>query len=147
MVEISHLFFQTSDDPTIGADLLAPSALDYSIESLATVDDYLDKVRQHKDITSVWNKVALRCGAYVGEVVRRNCQKRELHWVDYENALKLDNASFRQMGQSIGNSVSLYGGNSWFCFPLAKVDKFLENGREDSVHSFARVIIDIADQD
>ena len=147
MVEISRLFFQTSDDPTIGADFFAPDALDYSIESLATVDDYLDKVRQHKDITSVWNKVALRCGAYVGEVVRRNCEKRELHWVDYENALELDNTSFQGMGQSIGNSVSLYGGNSWFCFPLAKVDKFLENGREDSVHSFAEVIIDIADQD
>jgi hypothetical protein len=27
------------------------------------------------------------------------------------------------------------------CFPLAKIGKFLENGNEDSVHFFARAIL------
>lgn len=27
------------------------------------------------------------------------------------------------------------------CFPLAKISKFLENGNEDSVYFFARVIL------
>ncbi|MBV9264656.1 MAG: hypothetical protein JO061_00660 [Acidobacteriaceae bacterium] len=28
------------------------------------------------------------------------------------------------------------------CFPLGKICKFLENGSEDSVHSFAQVIVE-----
>lgn len=28
------------------------------------------------------------------------------------------------------------------CFPLAKICKFVENGNEDSVYSFARVILE-----
>ena len=143
MVEISQLFFLEHDDPTFGREYLDTKSLDYSVASLKGVDRYLDLVRKRPEITSVWNKVILRCGAYVGEVARRNCDKRELHWVDYENALLVDKKSFEQMVKSVGTAVSLYSGPAWFCFPLAKVDKYLENGAEDSVYSFVSVIKDV----
>ena len=143
MIEISQLFFLENGDPTLGREYLETKSLDYSIASLKGVDHYLDLVRKRPEITSVWNKVILRCGAYVGEVARRSCDKRELHWVDYENALLVDKKSFEQMGKSIGTAVSLYGGHAWFCFPLAKVDKYLENGAADSVYSFVTVIKDV----
>jgi hypothetical protein len=35
----------------------------------------------------------------------------------------------------------VWDGESGFCFPLARVGKYLENGSEDSVHVFAQGIL------
>jgi len=83
--------------------------------------------------------VIFRCGAYVGEVTRRN-SARPLHWIDREEAARFD-SSIAEIHEGIGGSVLLWGGPQFVSFPLGKVIKFLQNGRGDSVNAFARATI------
>jgi hypothetical protein len=139
--ELSATFFTDSQDPTFGLEHLKAERLDYSIESLAEINSYLEVIRSDPNVKEVWNKVVLRCGAYVGEVIRRNSNHREYHWIDYKNALKVDEATFEKFGYVIGTAAVLYSEGPSFCFPLAKVEKYLLNGPEDDVQFFAESIL------
>jgi len=134
-----------ADDPTPGAELLDSSRLDFSVESLAAVDDYLDQIRQRQLEDEAYGKVALRCGAYVGEVILRNAAGKEYHWLDYKGALKI-NKSIAAFGETLGTAAVLWDSGTGLTFPLGKVMKFLDNGREDSVQFFARVMIEKGDE-
>jgi len=83
----------------------------------------------------------LRAGAYVGEVIRRNDKKTKWQWIDLETAKSLNPEFFRSMPKVIASAAILYNGKSGFVFPLAKVEKYLENGSEDSVTSLAQVML------
>jgi hypothetical protein len=86
-------------------------------------------------------KLVLRCGAYVGEVIRRQAPTgTPWHWLTYDDAVRLD-ARLGSLGQSLGTAAVLWDGRAGFCFPLARVGKYLENGAEDSVWVFAHAII------
>lgn len=131
-----------TDNPTPGIELVDTSRLDFSVESLGLVDDYLDVMRKRQlDDDSVF-KLVLRCGAYVGEVILRNATARgqECHWLDYQEALKV-NKDIEEFGESLGTAAILWDGNAGLSFPLEKVAKFLENGREDSVQFFAKAML------
>ena len=142
--ELSQMFFmELPDDPTPGLELLDASRLDYTVDSLALVDDYLDKMRKRTLEDEGYGKVVLRAGAYVGEVVRRNVQSKEYHWLDYDGAVKVS-SMVKDFGESLGTAAVLWDGASGLSFPLGKIMKFLENGREDSVQFFAKVMIDKA---
>ena len=82
----------------------------------------------------------LRCGAYVGEVVLRNARGTHFHWLDYKGALKI-NESIADFGENLGSAAALWNGDTGLWFPLSKVQKFLDNGREDSVQFFAEMVI------
>lgn len=86
-------------------------------------------------------KLVMRCGAYVGEVIRRNTPKAAFHWLDYKGAVTIDK-SIADYGESLGGAAVLWDSNSGLWFPLAKVQKFLDNGRGDSVQFFAVVVIE-----
>ena len=146
MSDISQLFFDYEDEPTLGVEYLQSGNLDYSLESLSYVNEYLDKVRQHPSIRDEWNSVVLRCGAYVGEVIRRNSTKRQFHWMEYKEAVKLD-ANFERLGLNMSTTAVLCGGGEWFCFPLGKVGKYLESGSGEDVQYFAQVAIDLDSPD
>lgn len=139
--EVSEMFSQNEQQPTFGIEHLNVVRLDYSIDSLAEVNRYLDLVRLDQNIESVWNQVVLRCGAYVGEVIRKNSTNREWHWLDYQNALKADRKSLEDFGYSIATAAVLYIAPASFCFPLAKVEKYLMNGPEDDVRFFAEAAV------
>jgi hypothetical protein len=132
-----------ADDPTPGSELLDTARLDFSIESLGFVDDYLEQMRsrQLEEGGEDYCKLVLRCGAYVGEVILRNASGKTYHWLDYKGALKV-NKSIADFGESLGGAAILWDSATGLTFPLAKVQKFLDNGREDSVQFFARVMID-----
>lgn len=132
-----------ADDPTPGTELLDSSRLDFTVESLGFVDDYLDQMRQRQLVegSEEYCKLVLRCGAYVGEVIRRNAKDKTYHWLDYEGALKI-NKRIADFGESLGGAAVLWDGATGLTFPLAKVQKFLDNGREDSVQFLAKVIIE-----
>ncbi len=131
-----------ADDPTPGTELLDAARLDFTVESLGLVDDYLDEMRtRHLDESGDdYYKLVLRCGAYVGEVIRRNAEGRTYHWVDYKGAVRI-NESIADFGESLGGAAVLWNGEGGLTFPLAKVQKFLDNGREDSVRFFAQAIL------
>ena len=54
--------------------------------------------------------------------------------------MKLD-ARLASLGQGLGTAAVLWDGERGFCFPLARVGKYLENGAGDSVHVFALGIL------
>lgn len=132
-----------TDDPTPGIELLDASRLDFSVESLGLVDDYLDAMRQKNLDDDAACKVVLRCGAYVGEVILRNASAKgkTYHWIEYKEALKVSKM-IAEFGESLGTAAILWDGNSGLSFPLGKVVKFLENGREDSVQFFAKAMLE-----
>jgi hypothetical protein len=131
-----------SDDPTPGSELLVASRLDFTVESLGLVDDYLDAMRKRSLVEGDddYCKLVLRCGAYVGEVVLRNAKGKTYHWLDYQGAVKV-NKIIADFGESLGGAAVLWDGADGLTFPLAKVQKFLDNGREDSVRFFAEVML------
>jgi hypothetical protein len=88
-------------------------------------------------------KCVVRTGAYVGEVMRKHLVPEKCHWIAYDEAYKIDPASFSKMGRLLGNSYSLYHGNKSFSFPLGKIHKRLVNGTEDNVWTYASVVIDM----
>jgi hypothetical protein len=121
-------------------ELLDREKLDFSVESLSHIDDYLDAL--HADPPASVDDVlpvVLRCGAYVGEVIRRN--SHDLHWVAFKEAAKYS-AFVKGLEHSAATAGILWRDAENMCFPLAKICKFIENGREESVHSFARVLLE-----
>ncbi|HEV8581231.1 MAG TPA: hypothetical protein VGX68_19370 [Thermoanaerobaculia bacterium] len=130
-----------SGDPTPGAELLDASRLDFTLESLGFVDDYLDQMRRRQLDDMAHSKLVLRCGAYVGEVILRNAKHKTYHWVDYKGALKI-NRSIADFGMNLGTAAVLWDSADGLAFPLAKVQKFLASGRENSVQIFANMMIE-----
>ena len=131
------------DDPTPGMELLDSSRLDFTVKSLRFVDDYLARMRKRKleEEGDDYYKLVLRCGAYVGEVILRNAQGTTFHWLDYNGALKISK-SIADFGECLGSAAALWDSDTGLWFPLSKVQKFLDNGREDSVQFFAEVVIE-----
>jgi hypothetical protein len=126
-----------TDIPTPGIELLDTARLDFTVESLELVDDYLEKMRVKTLDDEAAFRLVLRCGAYVGEVILRNATDKTYHWLDYKEALEVTKM-LADFGESLGTVAVLWDSNTGLSFPMGKVVKFLENGREDSVHFFAR---------
>lgn len=135
--QLATMLFGDEADPTPGRELLEPAKLDFSLLSLGHVDDYLDAVRTRALSDRERQVLVLRTGAYVGEVIRRHAESRTYHWLGYEAAVRVKPSIAEMAGPSIGTTASLWGGGGRFVFPLAKVAKFLDNGREDSLQLFA----------
>lgn len=63
-----------------------------------------------------------------------------MNWVAFKEAAKYSDY-VKGLGASLGTAGILWRNPKTMCFPLAKICKFLENGNEDSVYFFARVIL------
>ena len=85
--DLAQMLWQDQETPTYKRELLNASALDFSVDSLAAIDSYLDAIRLDTLDEGDLMRIVLRCGAYVGEVVRRHSSV-ELHWVDYDEAAR-----------------------------------------------------------
>jgi len=139
--DLSIMFYHDRENQTYKRELLDEKKLDFSLESLRHVDVYLEvlhaKPPQDEDATV---RVVLRCGAYVGEVIRKSSPNK-MHWVAFKEAAKFS-AFAKGLGYSVATAGILWRDPENMCFPLAKICKFLENGSEDSVYSFAQVILE-----
>lgn len=138
---LADIFVNPGDHPTPGVELLNAATLDYTVSSLDHVDDYLDAMRGPQLSDGDASVIVPRAGAYVGEVIRRNTQGREFHWLDYDGAVALDPRIEAMGGKSLGLMAVLWDGDKGFAFPLAKLLKFLQNGRGDSTAFFASGMI------
>lgn len=139
--DLSRMFYENRAEPTFGRQHLDPRKLDYSVESLKHVDEYLEKIRRDKEVQKNWNRVVLRAGAYVGEVIRRNDKNGKWRWIDFETARSMDPRFFGTYNKSIALAAILHDEKAGFSFPLAKVEKVLDNGSADSVYFFAQVAL------
>lgn len=128
-------------NPTFRSELLSPKDFDYSLRSLENLEAYLRKIRKDKNVEADWNRTVLRCGAYVGEVIRLADPDHDWHWIDFATAQRLNPKNPLFEAKSIGKVAILVNMKESYWFPLAKVCKFLENGEADSVNAFASVAI------
>ena len=139
--DLAGMFLANPDDPTPGSESLDATRFDFSLDSLGAVDAHLESVRRRDLEGAALMKFVLRCGAYVGEVIRRHSTASPpWHWVDYDEAVRFD-PRLAAFDKGLGNIAALWDGADGFCFPLAKVGKYLENGAEDSVRFFAQGIV------
>ena len=137
--DLSFMLLQERESPTYKRELLDERKLDFSVESLKHLDEYLEALHAAPPNQQDLVGVALRCGAYVGEVIRKNSYNK-MNWVAFEEAAKYSDY-VKGLGHSLGTAGILWRNSKTMCFPLAKISKFLENGNEDSVYFFARVIL------
>jgi len=141
LAELALMFWSYPADPTPGSDLIEGARFDFTLDSLGAMDDHLEVMRGRGLEGEALMKFVLRCGAYVGEVIRRQWPvPKAWHWVDYDEAVRLDQRLV-SLGKGLGTVAVLWDGKDGFCFPLAKVGKYLENGSEDSVRFFAQVMM------
>lgn len=138
--DLSVMLFDNPDDPIRDHQFFNDKSMDFTIESLAVLDDYLESLRSDLPENEELVKVTLRAGSYIGEVVRRN-SNIHYNWLDFKEAKKL-NSQIASLGFGLGTAAILWAEPDNFIFPLAKVLKRLENGSEDNVHFFAKVAID-----
>jgi tetratricopeptide (TPR) repeat protein len=136
----SELFFQDSDQPTLRQEWLSPTVFDYSCQSLRYVDEFLLRLHSEQAASDKWAGVILRGGAYVGEVIRRNCTIVDYHWLNYDDAVQV-NPSMAEFGKRIGTAFALYHAPRTLCFPLARVEECLNLGYEKRVFAFAEVML------
>jgi hypothetical protein len=138
--DLSRMLSQETENPTYRHELLDYKRLDYSVESLKHIDKYLEALHSTPPQQEELVCAVLRCGAYVGEVIRRNSHNK-WRWTAFEEAAK-HSAFAKDLGYSLGTVGILWREGPNMCFPLAKICKFIENGNEDSVYSFAKVILE-----
>lgn len=146
MEQISHFLIDESfaDNHLPFREFLNCTELDFSIQSLDIVDQYLNVVRHNSESIdpSLFQWVCLRCGAYAGEVLRKNSDN-SWQWVRNEVGIMIDPA-IANFGKSIGYFCFLYNTDiRGFAFPVGKVEKYLQNGSEDSLSHFVKGIISI----
>jgi hypothetical protein len=139
--DLAAMLLDFPEDPTPLAEMLRPEAMDFSLESLDHLNSYLDEVRHREPDERATAVICLRAGAYLGEVIRRSAGPTRWHWIDFENASKLDPTAFAQFGRSISTSAVLYGGDQGFCFPLAKIAKYLDEGSAHDTRFFTEAML------
>lgn len=139
--DLAMMLTEENENPTYKREHLNPSLLDFSLESLRHIDEYLEIVHKFAPIDdSDLMRVALRCGAYIGEVIRKH-SPIEYHWLTYNEAVK-HSKLLKSVGMYLGTMGVLWETPETMCFPLAKVCKYIENGSEDSAYFFAKIAIE-----
>jgi hypothetical protein len=137
--DLSIMLTQDDVNTVYKREIIDPEKLDYSLDSLKHIDDCLEIIRNDPPEGNDFLRLVLRYGAYVGEVIKRN-SKKEHHWVEHKEAAKYSSL-VKSFEDSISTSGILWRDNEIMCFPLGKVCKYIENGSEDSVYLFSKVIL------
>ena len=120
--------------------VLNSNVLNYSIESLHEVNHYLKLLhKKAKEIANIeYQNTVVWCGAYIGEVIRRNANLA-YHWVQYEEYMKDKDQRFRNLlPYTLGTHALLITADaSYVTLPINKVVRFLEEGEENNIHFYA----------
>ena len=117
---------------------LKKEKLDYTIASLKHIDEYLEHVRKKRSNLSQeqLTTIILRCGAYSGEVIKKNIDKN-FSWSERDKDV------IKEFGESVLTIYTLQGKETkTVIFPMAKVEKFLPNGKTDSIYFYAQVLLE-----
>ncbi len=137
--DLSFMLWKDDDTPTFSRELLDPDKLDFSLQSVRHLDEYLEAVHQHPPGDDQLASVVLRAGAYLGEVIRKH-SGQSYHWYDFKQAARLSKM-IKELGMSLSTVAVLAVDGETLCFPIGKVMKFIDNGPEDSTYRFAEIAI------
>ena len=138
MLELSEMLYSNPDNPTPKVELLSVSQLDFSIESLKHIEEFLEEVNDHIKTDQDYIKVTMRTGAYLGEVMKRN-SRIEFHWLDYKVA-KETLPNFKDFPKTLGYFTILRANNGILCFPVDKVEQFLRDS-SNSLYEYAHAVL------
>ncbi len=133
----------TPDDIVL-PERLDRSKLDFSLESLHVLDEYLNVVHEHEQtsigsslLTTIW--VA---ALYVGEIIRRAATHRHYQWVTIGDELPASGGTTTNQ-VDLGSLRALRARDGEMCLPSRAVLRVILRGRKArSVHSFARGAIE-----
>ncbi|MEO7496235.1 MAG: hypothetical protein ABIT83_09770 [Massilia sp.] len=119
---------------------LSPERFDFSLASLARLDQYLALVRGQGDGLSDQQrrKVVRAAGAYLGETVRGNtADPARWQWVAYDDFARLDPGFAARRPRALGFMAFLDSAEHT-AYPLAHVEELLNGANVDSAIDFAR---------
>ena len=137
-IELAKMFWADTTTPIYNIKFLDPSKLDFSVESLKHVDEYLEIAYKNELSDEEYITVIMRVGSYVGEVIRKNLNT--YNWLEYKEAKKAHKI-IKEYGLQLSTLAVLWEEPDNILLPFAKVDKYLTNGSEDSTYSFVTIII------
>ena len=114
--DLSHMLTGEDTDPTYKRELLSRERLDFSLDSLKHIDEYLEALHVQPPTDQDLTRVVLRCGAYVGEVIRRH-SKEDFHWLAFPEAARLSPV-VKSLGMGLGTAriASIFLRRSLFSF-------------------------------
>jgi len=118
---------------------LKRKSLDYSTASLKEIDAYLEFLFNKKGFSDrEYSNTVLWCGAYVGEVIRRNA-KRKYVWMDYDDYMKkTSNPKLRNIiPLGFTTRAFLVTGKDTMTMPVNKIARFLDEGPENNIYFYA----------
>ena len=115
--------------------------LDYSYESLKTVDRYLDAVHEKKQSLDHHSEgiIVFWTGCYVGETMIKN-NKTPIHWEKYGTYIRKVPKFAEIADFGMGTALLLVDNKNGSSLPLNKVGQYIENGAEDSVFFFSTIM-------
>ena len=107
--------------------------LDYSPESLQTVDRILESFHTSKDRPNNFQGLLFMCGAYVGEVFRKH------HAGEWKRLDELPEEARKVVAGAVASIPVVFQCGSSTLSPYDKVCKRVENGAVDSITHWANV--------
>jgi tetratricopeptide (TPR) repeat protein len=143
LAQFAASFLHHPERQTFRQEWIAPELFDYSLASLEHVDTYLLSVREDNTIEQEdYSYLVLRCGAYVGEVIRHHSQTVDYHWLGYDDVIKIS-PDVEKFGKNLATAFALYYPPDTVWFPLARIEKMLQEGSESSVAAFADIMLNL----
>lgn len=138
MEDLSLMLWQV--EPT--GEFFQGRNMDFSIKSLKHVEKFLKYYKKHKENIPFNDhvKVVLRSGAYIGEVIRKHGQEK-FDWLQHP-AINRDKKliSNAKKGPELWNIAYLWTFPQTCVFPMNKVNRYMQYGREHSIVYFAETI-------
>jgi len=129
------------------------SPLQYDLPSVAKVNAEVALWHhEYRARGSTWfsqgDRMAMCCGSFIGEMVRRVAGRDELAWTTYDEAIRVDAQLQEVLGpKTKANSAFLvYGACRGFLFPWAKVYQRIVAGPEHDLDLFVRTALRTIDE-
>ena len=136
-LEIAKLLWIENTVPNLTLPL---DKLDYTESSVYFIDKLL--LENRDDLLKLqdedYQKLILRIGCYVGEVIRIMFDY-SFDWYSYDE-ISLQNDSIKKIGKNICTYYVLLNKKGLNLLPIAKVDKTLQNGASDSLSFYLKTL-------
>ena len=123
------MYVDVSDDPW-DQENLTKRKLDFTVESVRTIDLYSKRLMTTEDGVKLMNQYydnfVVRVGAYLGEVIRYSIYDNDFQWYEF-NSVNSYSSKLNENDRRSGTDTVLYSKKrDIVLFPLADAELFLE---------------------
>jgi hypothetical protein len=112
--------------------------MNYSVESLNYLDQYLDLVHKNKNALHEQDYIntVLAAGCYLGEVIRLNPEKGYA-WINYNDYFPHHPRIAALVPEGLGSCAVLANSEGTMTMPINKIIRYIEEGPENNTHFYA----------